>query len=760
METPEGPSDAELIARVRNGDLEAYGELFGRHHQAAERMARQLVPANDADDLASDAFAKVLDALRNGGGPDISFRAYLLTTVRRVHVDRIRSGRKVQTTDDIAAYEREPQGFDDPSVTGFESGAAAKAFASLPERWQAVLWHTEVEGEKPAAIAPLLGLTANGVSALAYRAREGLRQAYLQQHLADVASDRCRWTTERLGAYVRGGLTKRENKNVREHLDECAKCTAVYLELVEVNSALPALLAPALLGTAGLGYLAAASGAKVGIAGFLVTGWQKVTENSTRTAVGAGTVVVVVVAAVIAAMALTGNETPPAAIEKPPTQQPTQPPVNPPVNPPPVKPPTVKPPVVPPTTKPDPTTAPPPEPTTAPTSAPTTTPPTTPTPTPTRPEPTTPILDEGLLTISAPQGGGAAGGRAPYGPAARAEAIEEAAASATWLITIKVPAANKKPVVIGIKYGSALQWPLRANPAGWSCVKATGNCTATNPASPATMPVAFAAPTGGTAAQRTFTVSAKSGRLYDDDSQTLNAPAPPPQPQPRLDESLLKLSTTKTAPDSYLRTITIAPGVRTSVTVKIQYGSALSWPFTGSPAGWKCTQASRTCTAANPARPAPLYGEFAVPEGSSAARTYSVAATAGLLYDTDSETLPGPQPDESLLRIVTPDPHNDPNPFVYNRFLTIGGTTGRVTLEISWGRNLSLVSYFNRGWTCSRSTDVRRATCSTNNYTRPLNTEWAAWPGTGTANTITVTATTAGRYDTDAAGIPPGKTRR
>src|SRR3954468_3895769 len=365
METPEGPSDAELIARVRNGDLEAYGELYARHHYAAERMARQLVPANDADDLASEAFAKVLDALRVGGGPDVSFRAYLLTTVRRVHVDRIRSGKRVHSTDDIASYEREPETFDDPTVTGFESGAAAKAFASLPERWQAVLWHTEVEGEKPAAIAPLLGLTANGVSALAYRAREGLRQAYLQQHLADVAGDRCRWTTERLGAYVRGGLTKREKRNVREHLDDCAKCTAVYLELVEVNSALPALLAPALLGTAGLGYLAAASGAKAGLVGFFVTGWKKVTENSTRTAVGAGAVVVVAIAAVLAAMALTGNETPPAAIDKPtqqPTQQTTQPPGNPPTVPP-VKPPTVKP------TATEPTTGP----TSAPTSAPTTT---------------------------------------------------------------------------------------------------------------------------------------------------------------------------------------------------------------------------------------------------------------------------------------------------------------------------------------------------------------------------------------------------
>lgn len=742
METPEGPSDAELIARVRNGDLEAYGELFGRHHHAAERMARQLVPANDADDLASDAFAKVLDALRNGGGPDISFRAYLLTTVRRVHVDRIRSGRKVQTTDDIAAYEREPQGFDDPTVTGFESGAAAKAFASLPERWQAVLWHTEVEGEKPAAIAPLLGMTANGVSALAYRAREGLRQAYLQQHLADVASDRCRWTTERLGAYVRGGLTKRENHNVREHLDDCTKCTAVYLELVEVNSALPALLAPALLGTAGLGYLAAASGAKIGFVGFLVTGWRKATENSTRTAVSAGAVVVVAVAAVLAAMALTGNEAPPAAINKPPSQQPTQPPVVPPTaDPPTAKPPTVKPPVVPPTTKPaDPTTAP------------TTTEPTSPSPTP--PEPTTPILDEGLLTISAPRGGGAPAGPAP---GVRYQVVE--AAAAQWLLTIRVPAGNTKPVTIGIKFGKSLSWPLSGNPAGWTCVKASdgksGTCTATNPAAPSTMPVTFTNPAGGTEADRTFTMSAKNGRLYDDDSETLDAP---PAPKPQLDENLLKLSVRKADPDRYYRTITVAPGTdRTSVTVKLQYGSALSWPIAANPTGWKCNATARTCTALNPARPAPLYADFDIPK---VAQSYSVTATAGLRYDTDSETLAGPVADESLLRIVTPDPWHDPNPFVYNRFLQIGGTSGRVTVEISWGRGLSLLSYFDRGWTCSRSSDVRRATCTTANYTKPLNTEWAAWPGTGAANTITVTATTPTRHDTDTAVIPPTKSRR
>jgi RNA polymerase sigma factor (sigma-70 family) len=757
METPEGPSDAELIARVRNGDLEAYGELFGRHHHAAERMARQLVPANDADDLASDAFAKVLEALRGGGGPDLSFRAYLLTTVRRVHVDRIRSGRKVTATDDIASYERQPETFDDPTVTGFESGAAAKAFASLPERWQAVLWHTEVEGEKPAAIAPLLGMTANGVSALAYRAREGLRQAYLQQHLADVAGDRCRWTTERLGAYVRGGLTKRENHNVREHLDGCAKCTAVYLELVEVNSALPALLAPALLGTAGLGYLAAASGAKVGFVGFLVTGWRKATENSTRTAISAGAVVVIV-AAVIAAFALTGGQSPPAAIKPPaPSQQPTQPPGTPPtVNPPTVKPPTAKPPTTQPTTQPTQ-----PQPTTAPTSAPTTTQPTTPPPA----VPTTPILDEALLTISAPQGGG--GVPSGFGPATRAQTLAAPAATEQWLITLKVPANNTKPVTIGLKYGAAVHWPMSSNPSGWTCTRAADgkgvSCTATNPRAPQMLPVTFANATGGSVVDRTFTVSAKTGRLYDDDSATLAAPPSPPKP-PTTDENLLKISVRKPDPDVHFRTLTVAPGSgRSKVTLNITYGASLSWPISSNPTGWKCSPAAKTCTANNPAQPAPLNADFAVPQGgSAAARTYSVTATAGSVHDTDSETLAGIQLDESLLHIITPDLRHDPNPLVYNRFLQISGpTTGRVTLELSWGGHLIFLPTWDKGWTCWRSTDIRRATCWTDNYSKPLNSEWLAfYPGSGSANQLTVKASVGGRYDADYVQIPPSSARR
>jgi len=324
-----------------------------------------------------------------------------------------------------------------------------------------------------------------------------------------------------------------------------------------------------------------------------------------------------------------------------------------------------------------------------------------------------------------------------------------------FIITVKPPAGNQNPVVIGIKYGAALEWPVSGNPKGWTCDQAAGKCTATNPAAPEPMPVTFTTPTGGSAADRTFTVSARTGLRYDDDAETLTV-------QPRTDENLLKIIAGKADPDVHHRILTVAPGTdRSSVTLKITYGAALSWPIAANPAGWKCTEKTQTCTALSPAKPAPLPADFVVPEGgSAAARTYTVAATAGLVSDTDSETLPGIQQDESLLQILTPRPETDPNPLVYNRFLKINGNAGRrITVDISWGRNLVFLSVFDSGWTCSRSTDVRRATCWTDNYRKPFNSEWAALPGTGAANQITVHTQVGGREDTDTAQIPPSSPR-
>ncbi|RIJ76858.1 sigma-70 family RNA polymerase sigma factor [Nakamurella silvestris] len=254
--TDAAPSDAELISRVRDGDRAAFGSLYERHAQAAASLARQFARSTaEADDLVSEAFARVLDTLLDGRGPDSSFRAYLFTTLRHTSYDRTRKDRRLEFTDDLSPYESaDDEG--DPVLAQMESGFIAKAFAQLPERWRTVLWHTQVEGQSAAEVGVLLGMAPNAVSSLAFRAREGLREAYLQVHMTESVAEKCRTTINRLGAWTRGGLSKREQAQVDAHLAECDRCPALAAELAEVNSGLRVLLAPLLLGSAAAGYLA------------------------------------------------------------------------------------------------------------------------------------------------------------------------------------------------------------------------------------------------------------------------------------------------------------------------------------------------------------------------------------------------------------------------------------------------------------------------------------------------------------------------
>ncbi|GLI00437.1 sigma-70 family RNA polymerase sigma factor [Phytohabitans aurantiacus] len=252
------PSDPELIAAVRAGAHDAFEALYRRHFEPARRVARALArdPA-EVDDLVAEAFAKLFGTLRDGGGPDVAFRPYLVTTIRRLFYDSQRRARRENVTDDPAIHAPGVP-FDDTAERKLEHALVARAFTKLPERWRTVLWHTEVEGDPPSAVAPLMGLTPNGVAAMAYRARERLRENYLREHIATEPADECRWAIERLGAHVRGGLSRRENRRVGEHLSGCGPCHLLFVELDEVNSALRLILVPVLLGIPAAAYLGTA----------------------------------------------------------------------------------------------------------------------------------------------------------------------------------------------------------------------------------------------------------------------------------------------------------------------------------------------------------------------------------------------------------------------------------------------------------------------------------------------------------------------
>jgi hypothetical protein len=97
-----------------------------------------------------------------------------------------------------------------------------------------------------------IGIKPNAVAALAYRARKGLREAYLQAHLKAEASEECRATVGRLGNYVRGDLAEKDRLAVQTHLDACAKCRCRRDELTDVNATLRNAFLPVPLLLAGL----------------------------------------------------------------------------------------------------------------------------------------------------------------------------------------------------------------------------------------------------------------------------------------------------------------------------------------------------------------------------------------------------------------------------------------------------------------------------------------------------------------------------
>ncbi|MFF2778716.1 sigma-70 family RNA polymerase sigma factor [Streptomyces sp. NPDC058052] len=412
-------SDADLIARMRDGDDSAYEELFRRHSEAVRRYARTCCrDAHTADDLTAEVFARTLQAVRGGAGPEQAVRAYLMTTVRRVGAGWARTQKREHLVEDFAVFAADAArssevsdqdtmdlGAEVRAMQEAEQSLAMQAFRSLPERWQAVLWHTTVEEESPSEVAPLFGLTANATAVLASRAREGLKQAYLQAHVSQAltAGGDCARYADRLGAYARGGLRMRAERGLRKHLDECAKCRVAAGELAHVNAGIPALLPIAVIGWFAAGYSLKAAGivagGAVGAAGAgaaaAATGGSTsgaATGGAAAEGIGApakaGLAAAVAVAAAAGLVwAMAGDPQPVAA------PQPTPPastPAAPAAPPPPAKPSPPPKPTPPPAPAPEPTTPPPPpKPTPTPTPKPTPKPVVKPEPKPT-PKPTTP----------------------------------------------------------------------------------------------------------------------------------------------------------------------------------------------------------------------------------------------------------------------------------------------------------------------------------------------------------------------------------
>ncbi|GAA3210868.1 RNA polymerase sigma factor RpoE [Actinocorallia longicatena] len=169
--------DEELIARARNGDLEAYGALIARFTAPAHRLAVLLGAGADADDVVQEAFVKAHGSL-NRFRPGAPFRPWLLRIVANEAKNTVRSrGRRESLALRVPEQRVAP---DDPEaeiIAAERRKTLLTEIEKLPERERQVLLCRYFLDLSEAETAEILACPRGSVKSRTSRGLTRLRNA-------------------------------------------------------------------------------------------------------------------------------------------------------------------------------------------------------------------------------------------------------------------------------------------------------------------------------------------------------------------------------------------------------------------------------------------------------------------------------------------------------------------------------------------------------------------------------------------------------
>jgi len=256
--TGAGPGTG-AAARVEQADVDGYAEVYRESNGQLVAYATSLTGSTwVAEDLVAEAHFRVWRRMRAGHAVD-NVPAYLMTTVRNLAAGLGRARKEIardwHELPDGAANEAVgaigaigTAQAQDPEQRASHVDLLARLLKELPGRWASALWYAEVEDLPLEAVGARIGASANTAGVVLARARERLRQAFLQEQPGNPLSADCEQYWKHMAAIVRGTASDRRNKLVLEHAEDCDDCRARLLALTETNERLPILLGPALLG--------------------------------------------------------------------------------------------------------------------------------------------------------------------------------------------------------------------------------------------------------------------------------------------------------------------------------------------------------------------------------------------------------------------------------------------------------------------------------------------------------------------------------
>jgi RNA polymerase sigma-70 factor (ECF subfamily) len=185
--------DAELVARLRAGEEQAFVALAARHHAAMLRLARTYVASQAiAEEVVQDTWLGVLRGLDGFAGRS-SFQTWLLSIlVNRARSTGTREQRSVAVGDAGPAVDRSrfdtsgawmspPQHWvedsDDRMLAQGLAGRIQAALHELPARQREVVMLRDVDGLSGQEVCAVLDISEANQRVLLHRGRSRLRAA-------------------------------------------------------------------------------------------------------------------------------------------------------------------------------------------------------------------------------------------------------------------------------------------------------------------------------------------------------------------------------------------------------------------------------------------------------------------------------------------------------------------------------------------------------------------------------------------------------
>ncbi len=241
--------DAVLVARVLDGDRDAFASVYDRYADRLYDFAHSMLRnPEDASDAVADAFVTFAEKLPQLRDPD-RLRPWLYAIVRSQCLHRIKARKRIAYGGDEAMAEMPDTSLapDDLVAASALQRLVWDAAAGLAERDRSLLDLHLRQGLDGAELGEAMGVSASNAYVMMNRLRGQLERSLGALMVATTGRSDCDDLDSTLDEWD-GEFSPLVRKRVARHVDGCATCTARKAAMVSplaLFAGVPAFAAPA-----------------------------------------------------------------------------------------------------------------------------------------------------------------------------------------------------------------------------------------------------------------------------------------------------------------------------------------------------------------------------------------------------------------------------------------------------------------------------------------------------------------------------------